>query len=801
MEISSSLITYQGKQAVLSIARDLTERKKMQDAIKQERDMLGRITANIGAGLAIIDKDYKILWANDFLKYYLGNIEGKPCYATINTLGAPCPGCTAAKILSAEVAIDVHEFHSTDARGKPFWMQIVTTPFRDVEGKIVGVAELFIDITAQKQAQLRVKESEEAFRAIATSAKDALIVANQKGEVVYWNPAAERIFGYSQEEATGKDVLTLIVPSMYNSFQQTLMEQIKNSKLLQGKVVEFTARRKSGEEFPVELSAAFTPFKGELCILGIMRDISERKRIERQMQEAEKRYRTLFNEAPLGILLIDQNGRAVEFNEEAHRQLGYTREEFAKLTISDYEALETPEKTKARMKRIMETGRDRFETKHRTKTGEIRDVINNIQVIELGGKKLFHVITQDITEQKKIENALKMERDKLEAVTENIGAGLAIISRDYRILWANRLMKQINGECEGKICYSTFNKLTHVCPDCGVKKVFEKGAPIDVHEYTNVDKKGKRFWIELIVTPIKDETGAIVAALELAVNITERKILQNKLAEYSQKLEKLVEQRTRQLEQAQNKLIKAERLATIGELAAMIGHDIRNPLTAIKNAAYYLQKKGETCSAEQKEEMLSIINNAIHRANKIVNDLLEYSREIHLETKQYTPHQLLAEALKQVNIPNEIQLIDETYDAPLILVDAEKMVRVFVNLIKNAVEAMPKGGTLTITSRQKADSVEITFADTGMGIPEEVKAKLFNPLVTTKAQGMGFGLAICKRIIDAHQGEISVESTIGKGTTFTIKLPLKIKQKAENNEKRQSTLETSLPMAPTSGNH
>ncbi|MEM4733953.1 MAG: ATP-binding protein, partial [Candidatus Bathyarchaeia archaeon] len=101
---------------------------------------------------------------------------------------------------------------------------------------------------------------------------------------------------------------------------------------------------------------------------------------------------------------------------------------------------------------------------------------------------------------------------------------------------------------------------------------------------------------------------------------------------------------------------------------------------------------------------------------------------------------------------------------------------------------------LTITSRQKADMVEIAFADTGLGIPEEVRAKLFNPLVTTKAQGMGFGLAICKRIIDAHQGEISAKSTIGKGTTFIIKLPLKPKSEVGGEKEWQSMLESSLSM-------
>jgi PAS domain S-box-containing protein len=514
--------------------------------------------------------------------------------------------------------------------------------------------------------------------------------------------------------------------------------------------------------------------------------------MEMQIKESKKRYRTLFNEAPLGILIIDENGRIVEFNKEAHRHIGYTREEFAKFTIADYEASESPEEIKAHMKRIMRTGFDKFETKYRSKTGEVRDVINNVHVIELGGKKYFQVITQDITELKRTENELRMKQNMLEAVTENIGAGLAIISKDYRILWANKVMKEVSGDCEGKICYSTFNRLTHVCPDCGVKKIFEEGLPIDVHVYTNCDDKGNRFWVELIVTPIRNAAGEVIAALELAVNATERKMLEDKLKEYSEKLEQLVEERTAQLREAQAKLLKAERLAAIGELAAMVGHDLRNPMTAIKNAVYYLKKKGAACPDVTRVEMLSMIEGAIERTNKIVNDLLEYSRDIRLELQRCTPRVLLAEALKCVRVPKAIEVLDETADAPEMLVDKDKMLRVFVNLIRNAVNAMPSGGMLKVVSRWKADAVELVFSDTGVGIPDEVKARLFNPLVTTKAQGMGFGLAICKRIVEAHRGTIAVESALGKGATVTITLPLKPKMEVGEEKEWINLPESSL---------
>jgi two-component system sporulation sensor kinase C len=133
-------------------------------------------------------------------------------------------------------------------------------------------------------------------------------------------------------------------------------------------------------------------------------------------------------------------------------------------------------------------------------------------------------------------------------------------------------------------------------------------------------------------------------------------------------------------------------------------------------------------------------------------------------------------------IPQNVRIHDQTHDQPTMWVDSNKMERVFINLIKNAIDAMPQGGKLEISSHQKGENVDFTFADTGTGMTEQTKAKIFMPLFTTKAQGMGFGLAICKRIVEAHGGKISAESILGKGTTFTITLPIEQELKVQGQE-------------------
>jgi signal transduction histidine kinase len=185
--------------------------------------------------------------------------------------------------------------------------------------------------------------------------------------------------------------------------------------------------------------------------------------------------------------------------------------------------------------------------------------------------------------------------------------------------------------------------------------------------------------------------------------------------------------------------------------------------------------------AKQKQ-MLEIIDKSVEYANKIVDNLLEYSREIDLEISECSPKALLDYVLLMIQIPNNIKIVDGTLDEPTIWVDTNKMERVFINLIKNATDAMPEKGKLEIRSRQIGENVEFTFTDTGIGMPEHTMAKMFIPLFTTKAQGMGFGLAICKRIVDAHGGKIKVESALGKGTMFTVTLPIeqKLKARGEN---------------------
>jgi hypothetical protein len=233
----------------------------------------------------------------------------------------------------------------------------------------------------------------------------------------------------------------------------------------------------------------------------------------------------------------------------------------------------------------------------------------------------------------------------------------------------------------------------------------------------------------------------------------------------------------------EERVLRSERLATIGELAAMVAHDLRNPLQGITGTIYNLKRHLSRRIDGETKEALEVIEHDIEYSEKILTELFEYSREIHLDLKETNPRSITKDALARVKIPARIRVVDSTRIQPRIVVDIDKMNRVFVNLITNAVDAMPRGGTLRIGSKKTDTNLEVTFTDTGTGIAKENIDKLWSPLFTTKARGIGFGLSIVERLVEAHGGSVTVESRIGRGSTFTVTLP--IKQRMDGGQRKK----------------
>jgi signal transduction histidine kinase len=243
---------------------------------------------------------------------------------------------------------------------------------------------------------------------------------------------------------------------------------------------------------------------------------------------------------------------------------------------------------------------------------------------------------------------------------------------------------------------------------------------------------------------------------------------------YHERLEEEVNRRTRDIQQVQDKLIRSERLAAVGELASGVGHELRNLLNVIRNCAYLLKMSLSEKDDAEVINTLAVLDKQIDIANKIVTDLLDFTRITPPSQVIVDVKNLINECLSWIEVPPQVTLrLNIDGNARPVRIDPEQISRVFANIISNAIQAMNAGGgELAIETGEDTNFAWVKFGDTGCGIPAQNLEKIFEPLFTTKPRGIGLGLAISKRLVEQNGGKIEVVSQLGQGATFTVKLPL-----------------------------
>jgi signal transduction histidine kinase len=232
-----------------------------------------------------------------------------------------------------------------------------------------------------------------------------------------------------------------------------------------------------------------------------------------------------------------------------------------------------------------------------------------------------------------------------------------------------------------------------------------------------------------------------------------------------------------ELKQLQEDLIKSAKFNVIGQLASSVGHELRNPLGVIKNSVYYLNMILKDDADEKIFKHLKILDKKVNSANNIINDLLDITRT-KIPTLELTDlNKTVRNALSNITIPENIVANIKLAKSPKSLFDREQIQRVIQNLIINAIQAMVEGGKLTIQTTKHENNVKLIVKDTGVGIPKKDIDKLFTPLFTTKAKGIGLGLLICKQLVEGHNGTITVKSKVGEGAEFIVELPIQAEKK------------------------
>jgi PAS domain S-box-containing protein len=250
--------------------------------------------------------------------------------------------------------------------------------------------------------------------------------------------------------------------------------------------------------------------------------------------------------------------------------------------------------------------------------------------------------------------------------------------------------------------------------------------------------------------------------ISIVKDVTKQIELEKENKRYTENLEKMVEERTQQI-------MDNEKMVTMAQVSSMITHDLKGPLQIINNSLHLINLK-----PDEQARYLEFIRVAVKQANELLEEFSMQGKKTPLNLEYVYLEDIIEESLLHVKTSEKIdfETINNTKDK--VRVDRSKMLRVISNLIKNAVEAMPNGGNISIIVKEESEHVTIKIKDTGVGIPKDKLNNLFRPFRSTKTKGMGLGLTFCKETIQAHKGTISVESKLGKGTTFTLKIPKNI---------------------------
>jgi len=309
-----------------------------------------------------------------------------------------------------------------------------------------------------------------------------------------------------------------------------------------------------------------------------------------------------------------------------------------------------------------------------------------------------------------------------------------------------------------------------------------------VCELKMVKSDQSEFDVALEAIAARDANGAPTLRVSLS-DITTRKRAEAILAQHSEHLEQLVAERTRELRDAQAQLLQQERLAVLGQIVGGVSHELRGPLGAIKNVAWLL-KRPLAASDPETKETLDILNREVAIADRILTSLMNYANPKPPFRCKTNVTEILDAAIAQTTIPARVTVIKQYAEPlPALMADPDQLEIVFGNLIRNAVQAMPAGGQLTIktegeTLRVKDETlgedfvshpssfILVSISDTGVGVAPDILDKIFQPLFSTKAQGMGLGLSLCKLLVEGHGGKIQVTSQIDKGTTVIVNLPV-----------------------------
>lgn len=663
---------------------------------------------------------------------------------------------------------------------------IITESAHIVENTLAGYFVIFHDITERKKELEKIEEAGRLYQTLFmdapiriwevdnSQAKREIEKLRNKGvddferyfnehhevvkelaqtfQTITYNKLVEKYFSDENSQIIPLD--QFFCEESYPAFIQELLAIAENKTRA---TYELTSRTNTGEFRHSLVNWSVLPgYEHDYSrVIISAEDITDRKIAEDELKASEEKFRQLAENSGVGIAHLDSTNRLIFLNKKAMEEIGVQENSYHGSELENIFGGEWGNKIKNRIadirssnKNIICEDRILIHQKEKWFYSNYTPIFN--QQNEYNG---VQIIFNDITEQKNLENQL----ESLARFPQENPHPVMRLSRTGGVVYSNK-----GGE---KILHVWDYDNKSQVPE-KIDKIVSKCLKSRKPEIVEVPVNRKIF--SLYFTPIPDMGYVNIYGQD----ITNLKEVEEKLVDYSKGLEKIVAEKTEELIQAQERLLRQEKLATMGQLASSVGHELRNPLAVINNSLYMLRLNDSKQDKISKEYM-NIIDQEVSNANKIITDLLTFARIKPVDLNPTDIHDLIEEIFRKFPPPEDVKVkVKTSRGLPLSLVDSTQIKQVVANLVTNAYQAIPVKGELVVDSRIAGQQIQIDFIDNGVGIPPENIDKIFEPLFTTKAKGIGLGLTVSKMLAEINNGKISVKSKVGKGSVFSLFLPI-----------------------------
>ena len=739
-----------GRKALL---REITKHKEIEGVLRESEERFKTVIDNINDVIVQLSPLGFIQFVSPQVEELYGykpeDLLGKHFKKTTPANDVPKALAALQHVLSGEV-IKNFEINQMDANGKIIPMEANITPIKR-DGKVVAVQGVMRDISERKQAERELRESEQRYHTLFDSANDAIFL--MEGEYfIDCNKKTVEMFGCAKEQIIGQPPYRFSPQEQPDGRDSKEKALEKINAALQGKsqFFEWQHCRYDGSLFDAGVSLNAMEVSGREYILAIVRNISERKKAEQRIRQAAEEWRTTFDSITDMVSIHDIDYKLVRVNKSFADFFKMKPQELVGKTC--YELIhgrsdpwpECPHKKALEMKKPIRG--EYFEPHLGIYLG-----VSISPIFDDKGKIVGSVhIAEDITERKKTEGALQKSEASLSEAQRIAHLGnwdWDIVSNELR--WSDEVYRIFGLRPQEFVAtYESFLNSVHPGDKEFVKESVNK--TLSENEVYNIEHRvvlpdGSERTVHEQGEVFRDETGKPIRMVGTVQDITDRK-----------------------------KVEKMQRLVQLGELVADMAHEVNNPLMVVSGRAQ-LSLMEEIKNEDVKKNLQTIYEQS-QRAKDIIQRLLAFSRPSKGETKKVNINESLDYIVQliehQFSLANVKITKDYKENLPQIKIDEKQMHEVFMNLLKNAAEAMSQGGNITIVTSIERKNLRIDFKDTGEGMSKETMQKLFNPFYTTKEKGTGLGLSVCYGIIKAHGGGLKYESNLGEGTTATIFLPI-----------------------------